>query len=385
MALVALLDTMFRQPALPVIEVGAGRTEHEAAYEHLRAIEITTAREEAGAGKITFDIRRGEDGIWTVLDEDIFTPWAPLRISAHFGMHREEIIRGYVKQANASFPPSGGEATLEVDLQDDTLVLDREHRREVWGKDTPMTDRQIIEALLTSAPLTLSLDSHDGQSARSVNQDGTAIKFIVERAKANGFEMLVQEGELYFGPMRLTGEAQAPIMVYAGQGSNCLSIEVVEEALKPNAVRFDRAADEGDQNETQTMTPDQPALGTRRVSEEGADLPEYTWRMSRESNGPAEEMEARAQTLANQNEMKIRATGELDGSLYGHVLKPGRLVTVDGIGTRNGGLYYVDKVAHRFGEEGYRQTFELIRNATGEMAGGGGPLQAAGSAIQSLF
>lgn len=384
MAFANLLSLPFRQPAQPVVQVGAERREHDSVYAALRELEVVTAREEAAAGKLVFDIRRDEAGNWSVLDEGIFAPWTAIRITAAFGEQaEEEIVRGYVKSANAKFPPSGAEATLEVAIQDETLALDRTHLREVWGEPDPMSDRQIVETLLSPYPLALAADSHDGQAARALNQDETPIKFIRKRAEANGYEVLAQGGALYFGPMRLTGEAQATIMVYAGQASNCLSFDVAEDALKPDAVRFERAADEGETPETRSLTPDQPALGQRRTSQEGADLPDFEWRMSREGDGPAEEQEARAQALANRNEMKIRATGELDGTLYGHVLLPGRLVAVDGVGPRHGGLYYVDTVTHRFAEDGYRQTFELMRNATGE-----GELPAAGaaaSAIRNLF
>ena len=71
--------------------------------------------------------------------------------------------------------------------------------------------------------------------------------------------------------------------------------------------------------------------------------------------------------------MKIKATGELDGALYGHVLRVGEPVGVDGIGQRYGGVYYVDTVDHVFDTSGYRQSFQLLRNAYGdnlEEAGG---------------
>ncbi len=96
-------------------------------------------------------------------------------------------------------------------------------------------------------------------------------------------------------------------------------------------------------------------------------------------------MRARAQALVNDNSFRIRASGELDGSLYGHALKVGRLVTVDGTGERYGGIYFVDKAVHSFLPEGYRQQFELIRNAVGETAGAGGALSAASSSIAGLF
>ena len=138
---------------------------------------------------------------------------------------------------------------------------------------------------------------------------------------------------------------------------------------------------------TEIVYPDQPLLGATAAAEEGAGLgTDSVWRLSKDGDEPEETTRAKAQALANENSFKVRATGELDGTLYGHVLKPGLLVSVDGVGTRNGGLYYVDKVTHKFTPDGYRQTFELMRNATGETdALGAAPLSGALSAISSLF
>ena len=77
-------------------------------------------------------------------------------------------------------------------------------------------------------------------------------------------------------------------------------------------------------------------------------------------------MAALAQARANEQAFRITAQGELDGSLYGHVLAVGETVGVDGIGEKYGGIYYVDNVRHRFDQQGYRQTFRLLRNAYGD-------------------
>ena len=49
-----------------------------------------------------------------------------------------------------------------------------------------------------------------------------------------------------------------------------------------------------------------------------------------------------------------------------HVLRVGLPVPVDGLGNRLSGIYYVDKVSHRFSFEGYKQQFTLLRNAYGD-------------------
>ena len=86
-------------------------------------------------------------------------------------------------------------------------------------------------------------------------------------------------------------------------------------------------------------------------------------------------MQAIAQQLANEQSMKIKVDGELDGSLYGHVLRTGEPAGVDGVGERYSGTYYVDAVTHRFDMNGYLATFRLLRNAYGDdLAGDDNPL-----------
>jgi hypothetical protein len=109
------------------------------------------------------------------------------------------------------------------------------------------------------------------------------------------------------------------------------------------------------------------------------------WRVGAEGDETSEERQARAQALVNEHAFKISGSGVLDGAMYGHVLKPGSPVTIDGVGPRYGGSWYVSKVAHQLSPEGYTQNFEVIRNGTGDSGSGGGPLSAAGSALAGLF
>jgi hypothetical protein len=176
-------------------------------------------------------------------------------------------------------------------------------------------------------------------------------------------------------------------MVFAGRATNCLTFELGDDALMPDQVQFDHAPhDEGATPVSETLTPDLPVLGDTPAGSEGADLgTPSVWRVTKEGDETEEELRARAQALVNDNSFKIRGNGELDGSLYGHVLEVGRTVVVDGAGGRYGGLYYVEQVVHRFTPEGYRQVFELSRNGTGETTGASGPISAAASAIAGLF
>ncbi len=386
-SLSALLDPGFTQPASCLIEVGEDNADIGDFANLVTSVELTTSRVEAATGTIIIEDRRKEDGQWMAADSGLFTRWAPIRVSADFQTHTEEIFRGFITQPKPSYPNSGGETTLELAVQDEGAALDREQMRTIWGEAAPMSDLDILTELISPLGLAPDGESGQGQSSRSLSQDATPIVFLRERANANGYDLIFSEGLVYFGPKRLEGEAQAPIMVYAGKASNCLSLEINDDGQRPDAVRFDHAPQrEGAETTTETVSPDVPALGQSPVADEGASLgTPSVWRVSKEGDETEEELRARAQALVNENSFRIRANGELNGSLYGHVLKVGRTVTIDGTGGRYGGLYFVDKVVHIFTPEDYQQQFELIRNATGETDGPLGALSAAASAISAVF
>jgi phage protein D len=383
----AILDPGIRQPAACLIEVGPDTRDIGALAALVTAVEITTSRTEAATGSIVIEDRRKEDGQWLAADSGLFSRWSPIKVSADFGSRVDEIFRGYITQITPSYPNNPGLSTLELQVQDEGAALDREQMRTVWGEEAPIADLDILDALVAPLGLAHHAESAQGQSSRALAQDATPIQFLRERAQANGYELIFARGEVYFGPRRLEGEAQAPIMVFAGRATNCLTFELGDDALMPDQVQFDHAPhDEGATPVSETLTPDLPVLGDTPAGSEGADLgTPSVWRVTKEGDETEEELRARAQALVNDNSFKIRGNGELDGSLYGHVLEVGRTVVVDGAGGRYGGLYYVEQVVHRFTPEGYRQVFELSRNGTGETAGASGPISAAASAIAGLF
>ena len=66
--------------------------------------------------------------------------------------------------------------------------------------------------------------------------------------------------------------------------------------------------------------------------------------------------------LAAKSSQAVSATGTLDVSRYGRVLKARKLVGVRGAGTAFDGLYYVKSVTHKIKRGEYKQDFTLSRN-----------------------
>ena len=67
-------------------------------------------------------------------------------------------------------------------------------------------------------------------------------------------------------------------------------------------------------------------------------------------------------TKAAQSSDAVFASGSLDVTIYGRILKARSLVGVRGAGTAFDGLYYVSEVKHRIKRGEYKQDFKLVRN-----------------------
>jgi phage protein D len=313
-----------------------------------------------------FETQRDEHGRWTVQDRGLLAPWKRIVIEAAFGQHTEELFRGFIREVLADYPSESGAATVTVECQDASLALDREHVRYPWGVNAPTTDGEIVTEIAKRHSLTLATEPGPGLSNLTLYQNSTDIRFLRARAEANGYELYFRAGEMYFGPMQLDARPQPTIMVYAGLDTNCLSLSVTSDGHLPNKVAFDLAPAEGTEITRKEIGPDLVSLGTEPADVGGDGLKDFTWLLSHEGSFDEDELTARAQGRVNDFALRVRAEGELDGTLYGHVLVPGRPVAVDGPGDWLGGVYYVDRVSHRFDLDGYRQQIRLLRNSYGD-------------------
>lgn len=357
-----------REPAECVITVNGA--EIDGLYPFLLEACVDCSRTEAATATLTFETRRNELGSWTVQDAGIFEPWARIVITAAFGSREEEVMRGYIREIRMEAPEDAGAAQVVVECQDDSLRLDRTHQRRTWGtSDLPTSDTLILSEILAPYGLLPHRDSEQGQERLvGIAQDDTDIKFLKSRARFNGYELMFREGRVYFGPMRLEAEPQSTMLIYGGEATNCLSLTVRADGHQPDAVAYDAPTDSGDRVDSpDPVRSNLFVLGTSRADSTNTGLEDFIWRMSAEAGADNQRLHALAQMKANDLDIhRIQGEGELDGSLYGHVLLAGLPVPVDGLGERMSGIYYVDRVNHSFTAGGYRQRFRLLRNAYGD-------------------
>jgi hypothetical protein len=364
-----LLSGRRREPAECVIRVGSAAKEIGDLYPFLTEVSVDSSRSKPALATLEFESRRDEHGRWLIEDDGRLIPWEPIVIEAVFGSASEEIMRGYIREIRAEYPEDAASAGVTVECRDSSFVLDREHVRKAWGTDVPVSDQLVVAEILAKYGLTPDSANGSGQSGLVLNQDGTDIEFLRKRAEANGYELIFCENMVYFGPMRLDSEPQPTMMIYAGPDTHCIRFSAREDGHQADLVAYDRAEQEGTGTVSENLSPDLILLGREAASSSGKGLPDFSWRLSHQGGMSEEEWKARAQRKINELSLKVHAKGELDGSLYGHVLRVGEPVGVDGIGERYCGTYLVDTVRHRFNAEGYRQSFELLRNGYGDNLG----------------
>ena len=358
---------VFRQPVECIITVDDELITE--LYPFLKEVNVEMRRDTATVGTFIFETLRDNSCSWVVQDaggdEPLLTPWRKVIFKAKFDTGTEEVMRGYIKRVDVAYPQDMSSATVTVTVQDESILLDREHIRQAWSNaENSRNDGDIVSSIAEDHQL--DSDVQPGLDNVSLQNSTKYINFIRDRARANGYEFYVREETLHFHQPELEGTPQATIRVYAGQSTNCLSFSAKYDGHRPDAVALTRAPQTGTDIEEESFAPDLELLGRNAANSENMGLEPFVWYQEGNSGATGEESNARAQAAANENAWKVQADGELDGVVYGHVLLNFKTVLVDGVGDTYGGLYYVDRVTHRFTMEGYRQSFHLIRNAIGD-------------------
>ncbi len=360
-------DDLIRDPAACVVRVDG--QEITDLYPNLVEANAMLLHREAAEATLVFETRRLEDGNWNVHDDDRIRPWKPIQISATFGDREDEIFQGFIRQVKVDFPEEKGAAAVTLTCQDTSLLLDRSQRNHRWGDEVPVTDREIVSQIIQESGLSFLDVPGEGMTDLVVQQNETDIKFLAKRAQESAYDLFFREGALYFGEPRFDRSPQPSILVYGGTHTSCIRFELDDDGHHPDAVVYEIATDDGDETQETSVSPDWPALGTQRIDSTSGGEGEFAWRLNREGLSSDAQAQQRAQAQANEASLKIKANGELDGVIYGHVLLPGDPVGVDGVGERYAGRWYVTKVTHKFDANGYKQTFEVVRNATGDDLG----------------
>ncbi|HSU40333.1 MAG TPA: contractile injection system protein, VgrG/Pvc8 family [Polyangiaceae bacterium] len=336
----------------------------------IQEIEVEESLELADILRLHLAIDRNAAGSsWTVVDDDTFRRLRKLELAVTIGSKTEPLIEAYVIDVAIEIAPTPGNSALTVVAMDASVLMDLEEKQRAWPD---MSDASIARAVFGDYGFALAVDetqpTRQAVDHTSV-QRGTDIQFLRQLALRNGYECFVeidpgtQRTTGHFHAPRLDGAAQPTLSVHLGTETNVAAFKARYDMLRPTSVKA--AGLDVETGEPQSASSDkseQKSMGT--TSTDARDKPRSVL-LSNTGLSDAGELATLTQAIVDRSAWAVDAEGELDGEIYGALLRAKRTVLVRGAGTQFSGTYYVTKVHHHFAGGRYVQRFGLRRTATG--------------------
>jgi hypothetical protein len=281
---------------------------------------------------------------------------------------------------NHQFAPSEtpGETTFTVTGEDVSVMMDL--REEI--REHPAQPEPIIVTLLTThyamyglVPMVIPPATLDVPipTERTPVQHATDLGYINQMAARYGYVFYIDPGPLpgmniaYWGPPVRTGTPQRALSIAMGPATNVNNFNVQYNALSATTVIGTVQDPYLGAVPVFTLAPLRPPLSL--LPAHIADMPNIRQKQLGDAQGlNILQAYARAQGITDASgDGVVTASGQLDTSRYGGVLKPRSIVGVRGAGFRHDGLYYVKSVTHNLSMDSYTQSFQLTREGIGSL------------------
>ena len=349
--------------------------------EALTAIEVTQNSDGRDGFQLTFTIGRG--GLLGLIDypllaNPLLRPFSRVVIQVWAGVIPQVIMDGFITNHQVTPSNQPGQSTLTVTGEDMRVVMDL--REFSMSYPMPVEARValilakyaiylgappvIIPAIVPDVPLFIE---------RIPAQAGTDLAYVEELAYLIDYVFYVEPTPVpminvaYWGPENRLSIPQAALSVNLGPETNVESFNFQYNALTPATVL-------GAMQEKQTgavvpiatftsLRPPLAPLPATLVQQ-----PYVRSTLPRETGDNPILAFARAQAATNRSADLLTASGELDVSRYGGILRARRLVGVRGAGWLLDGFYYVKRVTHSIKKGQYKQSFSIAREGFGSLS-----------------
>ncbi len=326
-----------------------------------------------------------DSGSWRHLNDSRFDLFTEVAISVGFGgagaAGAEPVFDGYVTGSWLHVGSEPGSAYLEVHGSDAMVLLGLEEKAVAWPN---LSDSDIAQQIVSGYGMTVNATStgivHQDTETLIV-QRGSDAQFVRQLAERNGYLFCFQvdssnpQATCYFGPPQLGAAPQADLAVQFGLNSNLAAFDVQMSGARPLAVDAQQVDPHGKSPNSGSASSTQlTVLGANPLeSLVGSKLGQLVTPLQNQAGmlllpqptADATELQAVAQSVRDEAGWLTSASGEINSEAYGHVLRPGGLVVVKGVGSLHSGKYFVTRVTHRLKADGsYTQGFEAQRNAS---------------------
>lgn len=293
------------------------------------------------------------------------------------------LIDGIITRHELNVSGTPGESTLTVTGSDLTQVMDLIDFSFIPWPAMPAEARVLIILAKYAAygiiPRVIPsvLNFIPNPLDRIPKQEGTDLAYVRALAAQAGYVFYIEPGPVpgmnaaYWGPEIKAGIPQAALTVNHDGGSNVEAINFSFDGLsKTLYLLYIQEITSGVPIPIPVpdITPLNPPLGAKiPIPLSYTTLNRTRSREEDEKNDTAKRhpIEAAAQALAKaaRSADVITASGSLDVTRYGRLLKARGLVGVRGAGPAYDGYYFVKSVTHAIQRGDYKQTFALTRNA----------------------
>ena len=159
----------------------------------IQDVVIETTLDGAGSLRLRLGTRQSPSGSWPLLDGDVFTPGASVKVGVSLGSNPLPtfLFAGYVASQSVVYGETQGGSSVEIGALDATALMNFEDKTVAWPN---MPDGTIASQILASYSLIPTttvggpvLSDPEGTTI----QRGTDVRFLRRLARRNGFELYV--------------------------------------------------------------------------------------------------------------------------------------------------------------------------------------------------
>lgn len=329
----------------------------------------------ATEAELEIDLAMDDSGSWADIDTDFLQPFGRVRIEVKVnGGDFVPLIDGPVVGQRFELDAAPGQSRLTLVVHDDSVLLNRQEAVQVFEDQTAS---DVAQQLFRAGGLDLAVDdvpAAGGALERVIVQRGTAMQLLRDLARRHGMFVYVKPGVdpgssvgVFAQPDLNPGDLPELLLMGADRNVNRLTIEF--DALRPT-IAWASNIDAADLSPLAAgeFSSNQRALGDEEAHEI---VPPGLLLLAR-TREEISDLSAAAGAAVDYGSWAYSAQGEVTGDAYPAVLLPYEVVVVQGAGSLSG-EYLVSQVTHTIDDEGYRQKFQLRRNARSTNGEGGLP------------
>ncbi len=313
---------------------------------------------------------------YTLIDNPLLNPFNRVRIMLVFGLSPKVLIDGIITHKQFSPSTQPGQSKLTITGEDVSVMMDR---KESSTTHPNQPDIAIVSKIIASyseyglVPTVVPPASMDVPIMvnRIPSQQATDLQYIKSLAEQYDYVFYIEPtlvpgvNTAYWGPKQYTGIPQKALTVNMGSESNVKSLSFQYSSLDTTIVKGSI--------QDPILNAKIPVVTAGSLRPPLSTIPDWAMNLTNaktkqyRADGGVNFIQAygQAQSETDKSTDAVTVTGELDGVLYGDVLRARKLVGVRGVGYMHDGFYYVKSVSHKIKKGEYSQSFTLAREGLG--------------------